>query len=93
MNADIMGADYNMYDAPFPFGMGGWFIFILFIVYQIMLWRKTESLQLLVTTSLIFIATKVAINFMMAPYTFALTITIAVFYVGLLFTVWILNEK
>jgi hypothetical protein len=52
MDADLIGAAFNMYDAAFV----GWTIGILFILYQVMLLLKTKNLTLSWTTGVLFLA-------------------------------------
>lgn len=50
MNADVIGAAYTMYNTSFL----GWFVVILFFIFQFMLFLKSRNLTLNFITGLIF---------------------------------------
>lgn len=50
VNGSLIKAPLVLWDSYFS----GWTIFILFVVYQIMLWRKTEGTTLPLVTGLFF---------------------------------------
>jgi hypothetical protein len=52
MKGDIVGAAYTMYNAAFV----GWFILILLLVYEVMIYMKTRSLSLTFITTIIFVS-------------------------------------
>lgn len=51
-NADLLGAAYTMYD----FAFNGWTVFILFLTFQFMLYMKTQNVNLMWVTGLLFTA-------------------------------------
>ena len=51
-NGDLLGSAYTMYNYAF----NGWVVFILFIIFQFMLYMKTENFNLMWVTGLLFTA-------------------------------------
>ena len=51
-NADLLASAYIMYNHAF----GGWVVFILFIIFQFMLYVKTQNVNLVWVTGLLFTA-------------------------------------
>ena len=52
LDANLIGAGFTMYNAAFI----GWFVAILFFVYQAMLYYKTQNLTLNFVTGMIFLS-------------------------------------
>ena len=52
MDANVVAASFTMFDTAF----GGIVIAMLFFVFHIMLWFKTQNMQLCFTTTIIFVA-------------------------------------
>jgi len=52
INGDLIGASWTLYDTTFGHG---WVLFLLFMLFQVMLWFKTRSIIMLFVTGLIFV--------------------------------------
>ena len=53
-DGDLIGAAFTLYNTTFG---NGWVIFILFMLFQSMLWFKTRSMTMLFATGMIFLFT------------------------------------
>lgn len=76
-NADLVGAAYTLYNAYF----GGWFVVILFFMYQFMLYLKTQNVNLMWVTGVIFVGLY-ATSIYVKQSTVAIMVILLVFELG-----------
>lgn len=78
MNGEIVMAAYNALNTP----LGGWLIFIFYLIISLVLWSRTNSVETPTVISLIFLS-----SFLVTPWfnatTFGLAVIITAFELGL----------
>jgi len=88
LDANVIGAAFTMYDHAF-IGMA---VFLLFIVYQFMLWAKTQNLTLCWVTGIFFVAlflTSQVIGTVIRPLATQMIFVILAFELAGIFFLWI----
>ena len=87
MDGNMILAAYTMYDASNAFA--GWFVVILFFVYQFMLLMKTRNLTLSWITGLFFVSLYISSSFVKATTVPLMFILLAFELAGILyFIIW-----
>jgi len=84
-------AAYVMYDHPTA-GLGGWFVAILFFVFQSMLYLKTKNLTLCWISGLFFAAMYAATSYMMESSISAIFVLLVLELTGIFF-VWVFGDR
>ena len=86
MDGQLIGASYAMFDAAFQ----GWFIPLLFIVYQTVLLIKTKNLTLSWTTGIIFMSMYAGSQFVSSQVAIPIIFLLLAFQLGgiLYFLIW-----
>lgn len=89
LDGNVISAVYTMYNAPSPYGLAGWTVIILFLVYQFMLLLKTRDLTISWVTGVIFVS-MYALSTFVKPITVPILFVILVFELGgiLYYLIW-----